>query len=193
MFNSAWRKRPPPLNRLAAPAAAGLKQVVVREAPRLLGTAAAPNAWEKANREAHDPLLAVVREFRGERLVDGGLLESIPYHSTLREGATHVLVLRSHDAGYRLPPYRRFAELALRLASPELVWLVRARPERYNREAEHLEALASCPRPAAGHPGHRPARTTADRTPRHRGDAEWRADPTCPDAGAPLRSARGAD
>lgn len=85
-------------------------------------------------------------EFRGEQLVDGGFLESIPYHSALREGATHVLVLRSRDAGYRQPTYRRFAELALRLASPELVQLLRARPARYNREAEDLEALASCPR-----------------------------------------------
>jgi hypothetical protein len=100
MSNSAWRNTlPPPLNRLVALAAAGLKQVVVREAPRLLGTAAALSVWEKAHREAHDTLLAVVREFRGERLVDGGLLESIPYHSALREGATHVLVLRSRDAG----------------------------------------------------------------------------------------------
>ena len=92
------------------------------------------------------PLLnGAPHEFRGERLVDGGFLESIPYPSALREGATHVLVLRSRDAGYRLPPYRRFAELAFRLASPELVSLLRARAQRYNREAEHLEALASCP------------------------------------------------
>jgi predicted patatin/cPLA2 family phospholipase len=83
--------------------------------------------------------------FRGEPLVDGGFLESVPYRSALREGATHVLVLRSRDAGYRLPPYRRLTELAMRLASPKLVSLLRARPQRYNREAEELERLASHP------------------------------------------------
>ena len=33
----------------------------------------------------------------------------------------------------------------MRLACPELVTLLRARPRRYNREAEELEALASNP------------------------------------------------
>ena len=85
------------------------------------------------------------QRFRGEPLVDGGFLESVPYRSALREGATHVLVLRSRDAGYRLPPYPKRQELAMRLACPELVTLLRARPRRYNREAEELEDLASNP------------------------------------------------
>ena len=85
------------------------------------------------------------QRFRGEPLVDGGFLESVPYRSALREGATHVLALRSRDAGYRLPPCPKRQELALRLACPELVTLLRARPRRYNREAEELEALASNP------------------------------------------------
>ncbi|MGL1442055.1 patatin-like phospholipase family protein, partial [Vibrio parahaemolyticus] len=33
--------------------------------------------------------------FRGERMVDGSLIEPIPFATALREGATHVLVLRS--------------------------------------------------------------------------------------------------
>ena len=35
--------------------------------------------------------------YRGEPTVDGGLLEPIPYRTALRDGATHVLVLRSRD------------------------------------------------------------------------------------------------
>jgi predicted patatin/cPLA2 family phospholipase len=92
------------------------------------------------------PLLnGAAQPFRGEWLVDGGFLESVPYRSALREGATHVLALRSRDAGYRLPPYQRLTELAMRLASPTLATLVRARPARYNREAEELEQMASHP------------------------------------------------
>jgi predicted patatin/cPLA2 family phospholipase len=89
------------------------------------------------------------QRFRGEPLVDGGFVESVPYRSALREGGTHVLVLRSRDAGFRLPAYRRRTELALRLASPQLASLLRARPQRYNGEAEELEGLASHP---AGRP-----------------------------------------
>jgi hypothetical protein len=51
---------PPRLDRLAAPAAAALKEIARRNAPRLLGTAAALNAWETANRDAHRTLLDIV-------------------------------------------------------------------------------------------------------------------------------------
>jgi hypothetical protein len=51
---------PPRLDGLAGPAAAGLKEIATRNAPRLLGTAAALNAWETANRTAHEELLDIV-------------------------------------------------------------------------------------------------------------------------------------
>ena len=51
--------------------------------------------------------------YRGEPTVDGGLLEPIPYRTALREGATHVLVLRSRDAAYRAPRQGRLAERTL--------------------------------------------------------------------------------
>jgi len=51
---------PPRLDGLAAPAAAGLKEIARRNAPRVLGSAAALNAWETANRTAHGELLNIV-------------------------------------------------------------------------------------------------------------------------------------
>jgi predicted patatin/cPLA2 family phospholipase len=83
--------------------------------------------------------------FRGETLVDGGLLEPIPYRTALREGSTHVLVLRSRDAGYRAPPPGRIAERALARSHPELLPLLRSSSDRYNRDAAELER-------APGHP-----------------------------------------
>jgi hypothetical protein len=68
---------PPPVDRLAAPAAAGLKQLSERAAPRLLGTAVALNAWRDANRAAHDALLAVVRGDVAERAVSLDLGEML--------------------------------------------------------------------------------------------------------------------
>jgi hypothetical protein len=51
---------PPRLVALAKPAAAGLKQVAQRNAGRVLGTDAALQAWETANRTAHETLLRII-------------------------------------------------------------------------------------------------------------------------------------
>jgi hypothetical protein len=51
---------PPRLQGLAGPAAAGLKEIARRNAPRVLGSAAALKAWESANRAAHNALLDIV-------------------------------------------------------------------------------------------------------------------------------------
>jgi hypothetical protein len=51
---------PPRLDGLAGPAAAGLKEIAQRNAPRVLGTAAALKAWQTANRTAHDKLLDII-------------------------------------------------------------------------------------------------------------------------------------
>jgi hypothetical protein len=58
---------PPRLQGLAAPAAAGLKEVARRNAPRVLGSAAALKAWETANRTAHNELLDIVDNGVGGR------------------------------------------------------------------------------------------------------------------------------
>jgi predicted patatin/cPLA2 family phospholipase len=87
------------------------------------------------------PLLAgPPRLYRGERLVDGGLLEPIPYRSALREGATHVLVLRSRAAEFCSRTRMRASELAAARALPRLAPLLRTCHTRYN---EHAGALAA--------------------------------------------------
>jgi predicted patatin/cPLA2 family phospholipase len=82
--------------------------------------------------------------FRGSRYVDGALIESLPYGAALRDGATHVLVLRTRHAGYRIRDYPagslRVIDRLLRDAPDTVVQLVRERPERYNAEAAALQA-----------------------------------------------------
>jgi hypothetical protein len=51
---------PPELDRLAGPAASGLHEVARRNAPRVLGSAPALQAWERANEAAHGRLIALV-------------------------------------------------------------------------------------------------------------------------------------
>jgi hypothetical protein len=57
---------PPRLVPLAKPAAAGLKQVAQRNAGRVLGTNAALQAWETANRTAHETLLRIIESDAAE-------------------------------------------------------------------------------------------------------------------------------
>jgi hypothetical protein len=66
---------PPRLDPLAGPAAAGLKEVARRNAPRLLGTEVALNAWREANEAAHGKLIALVEgETGGNLTLDLGTL-----------------------------------------------------------------------------------------------------------------------
>ena len=87
---------PPRLDPLAAPAAAGLKEVARRNAPRVLGSAAALNAWEAANRTAHDELLTIVEDGVAGRAV------SLDLKSLVSEIAAGTGL--PADAVDRLPP-----------------------------------------------------------------------------------------
>jgi predicted patatin/cPLA2 family phospholipase len=81
--------------------------------------------------------------FRGERMADGGLIEPIPYETPLREGATHVLVLRSRPSGYRQPALSRLGGSLALHDNPELVELIKDRQGIYNRQASELEREAA--------------------------------------------------
>ena len=83
--------------------------------------------------------------YRGEPMVDGGLIEAIPYRTALREGATHVLVLRTQEASYRGRRQDRFAERVLARAHPELAPLLHTCSPRYNRDAAALQQPSGHP------------------------------------------------
>ena len=84
---------PPRLDPLAGPAAAGLKELARRNAPRILGSAVALNAWREANEAAHDTLVALVEGERGGNLtLDlGTLFEQIAEGTGLPPGAVDRL------------------------------------------------------------------------------------------------------
>jgi hypothetical protein len=58
--NQLRERLPPNLQPLAGPLAAALREVANRNAPKVLGSAAALAAWEKANRATHETLLKVL-------------------------------------------------------------------------------------------------------------------------------------
>jgi predicted patatin/cPLA2 family phospholipase len=103
----------------------------------------AADALAAARASCSIPVLAgAPRTYRDEPMVDGGLLEPIPYRAALREGATHVLVLRTREARFRAHREGRLAEGMLARTHPGLVPLLRGSSERYNRDAAELERLA---------------------------------------------------
>jgi hypothetical protein len=87
---------PDRLKPLAGPAAAGFKEIAIRNAPRVLGTAVALDAWREANRKAHDTLLAHVN---GD-LANGAL--SLNLEQLVEKVATKTGL--PADVAERLPP-----------------------------------------------------------------------------------------
>jgi hypothetical protein len=84
---------PDRLDRLAAPAAAGLREVARRNVPRILGSGAAEAAWERANRQAHDGLLGLVegRVDEAVRLRLGDLVTQVAEQTGLPAGVSERL------------------------------------------------------------------------------------------------------
>ncbi len=92
--------------------------------------------------------------YQGELVSDGGLIESIPVGTPLAEGATHVIALRSRDTSYRKGARGRLygvaEDLVIGRLPGMLADLIRARPGRYDAEAEDLAAAARGAGPLAG-------------------------------------------
>ncbi|GAB2998539.1 patatin family protein [Amycolatopsis acidiphila] len=89
------------------------------------------------------PLLAgPLVSLGGRRLLDGGLTEAIPFHTALRHGCTHVLVLRTRRADERAQSPARVEDLAvrafLRRTAPATLGAWRTRPERRRADDERL-------------------------------------------------------
>jgi hypothetical protein len=84
---------PPRLDSLAGPAAAGLKEVARRNAPRVLGSALALEAWRRANEAAHGRLLDVVEgRVGGDISLDlGSLFEQVAESTGLPAGVVDRL------------------------------------------------------------------------------------------------------
>jgi predicted acylesterase/phospholipase RssA len=82
--------------------------------------------------------------FRGERMIDGAMIEPIPFETALAEGASHVLVLRSRPAGYRKSTYGGLVDSLALGGDRRVAELIRAGHAVYNRQATWLEQRETC-------------------------------------------------
>jgi hypothetical protein len=95
--NQLRESLPDNLKPLAAPISAGLREVANRNAPKVLGSAAALSAWETANRTAHKTFL---------KLLDGDLAKNGEVTLNLHDLIAQVAAGTGLPAGVadRLPP-----------------------------------------------------------------------------------------
>ena len=128
-------------------------------------------------------------------MADGGIIEAIPCATALREGATHVLVLRSRPVHYRKPVYGSVAETLGIRGERALVRLLRDHRDADNQHADDLERMtATADGPVhqiavpGRHASHRPSR--GERRPSRRGGQARRG---CDGAGDPRGTRRAAD
>ena len=131
-LSAAGLARGPELRTVAVTAESG--------AQRILGGLTDPaEALAAVRASCTIPVLAgAPTAFRGELLVDGGLLEPIPFRAALGEGATHVLVLRSRHERWRAVERPTMVERALGRAHPALAPALVTCHARYNADAEAL-------------------------------------------------------
>lgn len=88
------------------------------------------------------PVLAGASVYKSELLVDGGLIEAVPYQAAIDQGATDVLVLRSKRADYRSEPYRWPAKYIAENNSPPSIWpLIKNKASIYNNLIKTLDNL----------------------------------------------------
>jgi hypothetical protein len=117
---------PPRLVQLAKPAAAGLKEVAQRNAGRVLGTDAALQAWEAANRTAHRTLIRVVESdlASGDITLDlGSLFEQMATATGLPPEAVEKLPAETRSLQVASPDKLQTAQDMLDLFKT-LLWVL---------------------------------------------------------------------
>ena len=172
---------PPRLDRLAAPAAAGLREIALRNAPRVLGSPAALKAWQASNRAAHNTFIAIVdgKVAKGgvvtlnvkdllSRVADGtglpaGLADKLP------PSVATIQVLQSNQVKTAQDAVRGFRDSVWVIIALAVICFAGARPRaparvRERRDLHHDLGAARARDPQGrGQLARRPARGRAQR------------------------------
>ena len=88
------------------------------------------------------PMLFPMIEINGEKYLDGGLADSIPYKQMMSDGCDKNIIILTRPRGYikQDEPLMKLIEKRYR-KYPELVESVRTRARRYNESVAELEEL----------------------------------------------------
>ena len=94
--------------------------------------------WLRAS--ASMPLVSRPVEVDGYRLLDGGIVDAIPYHYLVSQGYDRNLVILTQPKGYRKKKTGFFLLFALR-KMPKIKEKMAARSKMYNEEVAEIERL----------------------------------------------------
>lgn len=92
------------------------------------------------------PLVAPMVDYKGRKLLDGGIADPVPIRKAIEDGCSKNVVILTRNRGYKKDPVK-FFELMLYKAKygryPELIKAMLKRPEIYNETLDYLEELES--------------------------------------------------
>jgi len=90
------------------------------------------------------PLLSPMVDFRGQKLLDGGILDPIPIERSLADGNTFHVVILTRNSGYtKLPLNNTVLLKAAYRKYPQLISALTQRHVAYNRQLALAEQLQS--------------------------------------------------
>lgn len=113
---------------------------VVFGTPAYLEVKRLPDDINKVRASASLPVVSQMVEVDGMRLLDGGTSDSVPLERAFEEGAQSAVVVLTRDRSYQKTDARELQAVANRRYAdyPYYLESLRTRPERYNKQREHI-------------------------------------------------------
>ncbi len=88
------------------------------------------------------PFVSKMIKADGKLLLDGGLVDSIPFEYAIKRGSNKTVVVLTRENGYRKPASKAYKLAKLKYRKfPNLIKAIKRRYKIYNRSLEKLERL----------------------------------------------------
>lgn len=88
------------------------------------------------------PFISKIVDYKGHKLLDGGISDSIPVRKALEDGNEKIVVVLTRDAEYVKEQFRHKILAALRYRKyPELVKAIINRYKMYNETTKYIKEL----------------------------------------------------
>lgn len=94
--------------------------------------------WLRAS--ASMPLVSRVVEVDGHQLLDGGIVDAVPYRMMMDRGYDRNVIILTQPEGYRKQPASRMMAGAMK-KYPKIAEALLVRHEMYNRQMDELDAM----------------------------------------------------
>lgn len=88
------------------------------------------------------PLLSTMVEIDNKKLLDGGIIDPIPFEKAIKDGYEKVVVILTREEGYRKSKQKFMSLLKLKYPRyPKIIEAMEKRHEKYNYQLDQLKKL----------------------------------------------------